>query len=42
MVTVRGEEQIEVPMGKTLDEMRAFPVEFTQYKVDEVSEIAQR
>ncbi|KAF4671889.1 hypothetical protein FOL46_009799 [Perkinsus olseni] len=42
MVTVRGEEQIPVPAGKTLDDMRALPVEFTQYKVDEVSKIAER
>ncbi|KAF4681149.1 hypothetical protein FOZ63_029291 [Perkinsus olseni] len=42
MVTVRGEEQIPVPAGETLDDMRALPVEFTQYKVDEVSKIAER
>ncbi|KAF4678034.1 hypothetical protein FOL47_006986 [Perkinsus chesapeaki] len=42
MVTVRGEEQIPVPAGKTLNDMRALPIEFTQYKVDEVSEIAER
>mmetsp|Transcript_22462 Transcript_22462/g.18608 ORF Transcript_22462/g.18608 Transcript_22462/m.18608 type:complete len:119 (-) Transcript_22462:3-359(-) len=42
-LAVRGEEQIPVPDGKTIDDMRAFPKdEFIEYGPDEMSDIAAR
>lgn len=42
-LAVRGEEQIPVPEGKSVDDLRAFPKdEFIEYGPDQMSDIAAR
>lgn len=42
LMEVRGDEQIPVPPGKTLDDLRKLPIEFHEYGKDEFNEVAER
>ncbi|KAF4710120.1 hypothetical protein FOZ63_010735, partial [Perkinsus olseni] len=41
-IAVRGEEQIPVPPGKSLEDMRALPLSFTEYGWDDMDKVAAR
>ncbi|KAF4686528.1 hypothetical protein FOZ63_008664, partial [Perkinsus olseni] len=41
-MAVRGDEQIPIPPGKELDDLRKLPIEFHEYGKDEFNAVAER